>query len=110
MYYQHEVESLVIGYAIEDKHGLYCEMPRTCTVWGRYEYSDTTYDKRYHSACDTEVCRSRETEEREVIVQEIARPDGYRVEDEQWDVLYSAKRHNALYYTVERGFHLIVER
>ena len=91
MYYQHEVESLVIGYTIENKHGLYCEMPRACTIWSWNEYGDATYDKRYHSACDTEVCRSRETEEREVIVQEIARPDGYRVEEKQWDVLYSTK-------------------
>ena len=27
-------------------------------------------------------------------------PDGYGVEDEQWDVLYSAKRHNTLYDAV----------
>ena len=32
------------------------------------------------------------------------------IEKKQWDVLYSAKRHNAFYYTVERSFHLIVER
>ena len=91
MHYQYEVESLVIGYAIEDKHGLYCEMPRTCTIWSWYEYGYTTYDESYHSACDTEVRRSRETEEREVIVQEITRPDSDGVEDEERYVLHSTE-------------------
>ncbi len=91
MYYKHEIESLVIGNAIENEHGLNGEMPGTSTVRGWYEYGDTTNDKRYHSACDTEVCRSRETEEREVIVQEIACPDGDGVEEEERDILHSSE-------------------
>ena len=43
-------------------------------------------------------------------MQEIACPDGDGVEQEQRYVLHLTKRHDTLYYAVERGFHLIVER
>ena len=40
-----EVESLLVGYAIKNEHGLYCKMPRAGAVRRRHDDGDAAYDK-----------------------------------------------------------------
>lgn len=58
VHYQHEIQGLIVGHAIENEHGLYGEMPRACTVRSRYEYGDTANDECNHGTGDAEVSRS----------------------------------------------------
>ena len=44
---EHEIEGFYIGYTVENKHGLYSEMPGTGTVGRRYNDSDCAYDEGY---------------------------------------------------------------
>lgn len=110
VYYQHEVEGVVVSHAVQYKHGLHGEVPRTGAV-GRGHYDGYAADnERDQGALEAEAGGEVEAEERQVIVQEVAYPDAEGVEDEQRCVPDAFQRYHALPYSAQRGFHLIVYR
>ena len=52
---EHEVERIVRLDAVEDEHSLHGKVPRSGSVRGRDDDSDTTHDKGYQSAHQTQV-------------------------------------------------------
>ena len=42
---EYEVEGLRLGDAIENEHGLYSEVPRSCSVRSRHDDGDAADDK-----------------------------------------------------------------
>ena len=107
--YQHEVEGVVVGHAVEYEHGLYGEMPRPGSVGGGNYYGDAAYYERYQGALEAEVGGEVEAEERQVIVQEVANPDGEGVDYEQGGVLYAFERHHSLPYSADGVLYLIID-
>ena len=83
-------------------------MPRAGTVGGGHDDGNASHDKCDKCAGHAEVGCRLETEECEIIMQEIAAPDGHGEEDEQRNVLDLAKRHHALPYSADGVFHLII--
>ena len=54
--------------------------------------------------------REVETEEGEIVVQEIAHPNGQRIKREQWNVAHIFQRNHSLPDTTQRGLYLIIYR
>ena len=106
---KHEIKGLLVGYTIEDEHGLDSEMPGTGTVGGGYDDGYGAYDEGDQGTGETETGSTLETEEREVVMDEITAPDGKGVEQEQGLVTHAAQRHHALPDATERGAHLVVD-
>jgi hypothetical protein len=93
---EHKVERVDIAYAVEDEHCLNGKVPRTGTVRRRNDDSDAAHDERYESARHTKARRSLETEEREIVVEEVTRPDAQRERHEEPRVLHVAHSHGGL--------------
>ena len=83
-------------YAIKAHHGDDGKVPRTGSIGGRYKHGDTACHEHGKSCHPTQVGGKVETVECQVEVEEIAEPDGYRIEDEQWQVLHLAQREHSL--------------
>ena len=109
MYDEYEIKGLHIGYTIEYQHGLYREMPGTGTIGCRYDDGDGAHDKSDEGTTGSQVLREVETEEGQVIVQEVAHPDSQREADKKWDVTYSFQGDDTLPDAVDGGLHLIIE-
>lgn len=105
---KHEIKGLLIGYAIEDEHGLDSEMPGTGTVGGGYDDGNGAYDEGDKGTGETETGSTLETEERKVVMDEITAPDGEGVEKEQGLVTHAAQRHHALPDATEGAAYLII--
>ncbi len=82
MHDKHEIESVDIAYTIEYQHCLDCEMPRTSPVGCRHYNGDASHHESYEGALQSEVCGEVETEEREVVMQEVANPNPDGVKQE----------------------------
>ena len=108
MYDEDEIEGLMVGHSVEDEHGLHREMPRTGTVGRGDDYSDTAHDERHESARQPQVGGEVETEEGEVVMNEVAKPDANGEEEEQGDVLHVLQRGHALPDAMQGGLHFIV--
>lgn len=108
MHYKHEIKGLLVGDTIEDEHRLDGEMPGACSVGRRHDDGDGAHDEGDQGAGEAEVGGGVEAEEGEVVVDEIAAPDGEGVEKEQGFVPYVAQGHNALPDAAERGAYLII--
>lgn len=106
---KHEIKGLLVGYTIEDEHGLDSEMPGTGTVGGGYDDGNGAYDEGDKGTGETETGSTLETEERKVVMDEITAPDGEGVEKEQGLVTYAAQRHHALPDATEGGAYLVVD-
>jgi hypothetical protein len=50
---EYEVKGLVVGYAIENQHGLGGKMPGACTIGGRYDNGYGADDKGDERTADT---------------------------------------------------------
>ena len=105
---EHEIEGFYIGHAIENEHGLYGEMPRTGTVGGGYDDGYGAYDECHQRTAQSEMGREVEAEEGEIVVQEIAHPDGEGEEGEQGYVLDVLQRDDALPDAAKRRAYLII--
>ena len=105
---EYEVEGVGVCYAVEDEHRLHGEMPWAGTVRRWHDDGYGTYDERDHGAHDAEMGGEVEAEEREVIMQEIAEPDGEAVEDEQRHVAHMAQGCYALDDALQRCLYLII--
>jgi len=84
---EHEIECIVRLDAVEDKHRLHGEMPRSGSVGGRDDDGDAAHDESYQSAHQTQVRGRLEALEREIVVQKIAQPYSYGEGDEERNVL-----------------------
>ena len=93
---EHEVEGLNVGNAVEDEHGLDGEVPGTGSVGRGNDDGDGTYDEGHQGTAQSEVAGEVEAEEGEVVVQEIADPDGEGEGDEEGYVAYVLQRDDAL--------------
>lgn len=109
MYDEDEVEGMVVGYAVEDEHSLHCEMPGTGPVGSRHDYGDAAHDERHEGARQAKMGGEVETEEGEVVVNEIAEPDADGEKEKQGDVLHVFQRSHALPDAVQGGLHLVVD-
>ena len=69
---ENEVESLLIGYAIENQHRLHGKVPGSGTVGCGYDDGDGAYDERHQGTAQAQVGGEVETEEGQVVVQEVA--------------------------------------
>ena len=105
---EHKVERVDVAYAVEDEHCLNGKVPRTGTVRRRNDDGDAAHDERYESARHTKVRRSLETEEREIIVEEITRPYAQRERHEKPRVLHVAHSHDALPDATHHSAYLII--
>ena len=108
MHDKHEIKGLLVGDTIEDEHRLDGEMPGACSVGRRHDDGDGAHDEGDQGAGEAEVGGGVEAEEGEVVVDEIAAPDGEGVEKEQGFVPYVAQGHDALPDAAERGAYLII--
>ena len=108
MYYQHEIQGVCFRYSIEYEHGLYGEMPWSCPVRCRHYDGYGAYYERHHGTREREARSEAEAEEREVIVQEITRPDSERVEDVKGFVADIAQGEHTVNDTTCRRLHLII--
>lgn len=118
MHYQYERQRLVCrngGAAcqrgsIEQKHCLYSKMPWPGTVRRGHNdcyAADNECGKPTHQS---KLRREVETEEREIVMQEVASPYTEGEKDEKRNVLNTLQRCHPLPYPTQSGFHLIVER
>ena len=103
-----EVERVLVGNTIEDEHGLDGKVPRTGTVGGGYDDGYGAYDECHQRTAQSEMGREVEAEEGEIVVQEIAHPDGEGEEGEQGYVLDVLQRDDALPDAAKRRAYLII--
>ena len=66
---EHEPESLLISYAIENQHGLDGKVPGTSTIGRWHNDSEVGYDKGYQRTTNPQMGRKVEAEERQVVMQ-----------------------------------------
>ena len=88
VYDEHEVEGVGFLHAIEDEHRLHGKVPGTGTVGRRHNHGDAAYDESYQCTRQPQTGCGIKAEECQVVVQEVAAPDGEGVEDEQRDVAH----------------------
>ena len=105
---EHEEERVVGSHAIEQEHGLHGEVPGPCSVGCGHHHGYRSHDEGHQGAAHSQVGGGVEAEEREVVVEEIAQPDGRREADEERHVLHVAHRQHALPQSEEYSFHLII--
>ena len=105
---EHEVEGVVGPHAVEDEHCLHGKMPRACPVGRRHDDGDAAHDEGDQRTHHAETRRGLKAKEGEIVVEEVAAPNGQREEDEQRHVFHIAQRHHALPDAAERVFHLII--
>ncbi len=103
-----EVERIVFLYAIENEHGLHGEMPRASTVGCGHDNGYAANDEGDQRTGHAQLGCRLEAEECQVVMQEVASPDGEGEEQKQWHVAHLAKRGDALPDTGERVLHLII--
>lgn len=77
---EHEIESLCFSHPIENEHCFHGEMPWSGTIWCWHDNGYGAHDEGCEGTARSQVFGVVEAEEREVIVQEIACPDGKREE------------------------------
>ena len=75
MHDEYKPEGLFISHAIEDKHRLDGEVPWASSVWRRHDDGEVGHHERYQCTTDAKVLREVETEEGEVVMQEVHHPD-----------------------------------
>lgn len=107
---EHEIERVALGHAIEDQHRLDGKMPRAGAVGRGDEHGDAADDEGHQRAGHSKTGGEAETEEREVVVEEIADPDACGRRKEQWYVAHVAQRQDALKDAAQRHLHLIIYR
>ena len=83
-------------------------MPRTRTIGRGNNDGYGAYDECYQGTAQTEILREVETEERQVIMQEVTEPDAEGEKDKQRHVLHVFHREHTLPDARERRFHLII--
>lgn len=105
---EYKIKGLLVGNAVEDKHGFHREMPWTGTVGSWYNDCYGADDEGDKGTGDAEVGGGIETEKGEVVMDEVAAPYRQGVENKQRLVPYAAQRHHALPYTAEGGAHLVI--
>ena len=88
MYDEDEVECRLVGDAIEDEHGLDGEMPGACSVGSGHDDGDASHDEGDEGTLHAEPGGEVEAEEGEVVMEEIAQPDGEAVERKQTDAAH----------------------
>ena len=80
-------EGLLIGYAIENEHGLDGEMPGTGTIGCGYDDGEVGYHKRHQRTANAETGRKVEAEKGEIVMQEVHQPDADGEEQVERQVL-----------------------
>ena len=84
---EYEPEGLLVGHAIEDKHGLDGEVPGTGAVGRGYDDGEVGHHEGYQRTADAEVGREVEAEEGKIVMQEIHYPDADGEKQIEWQVL-----------------------
>ena len=75
MHDEHKPKGLFISHAIEDEHRFDGKVPRPRSIGGWDNDCEVGNDKGYQCTTDAEVGCKVETEEGEVIMQEVHHPD-----------------------------------
>ena len=105
-----EVEGLGVGHAIEDEHGLHGEVPGAGTVWRGHDDGYGADNERDQRTTQSEVAGEVETEEGQVVMQEVANPYTKGEEQEQGNVAHIFQRDDALPDAFQRRAYLIIYR
>ena len=72
---QYEPQGLLVGYTVENEHGLDGKVPGAGTIGCWYDNGKVGYYERYQGTTDAEIRCEVKAEERQVIMQEVAHPD-----------------------------------
>ena len=110
MYDQYKPEGLFVGYTVEDEHGLDGEVPRASSIGRWHDNSKVGHDEADQRTANAQVLREVETEERQVVVQEVAHPDANGEKQVERQVLDPPQREHALPNAAQCHLHLIIYR
>ena len=65
---KYEVQGLLVNHSIENQHGLYGEVPRTCSVGRWYNDRNAAHHEGNQSTGESQMTGEVEAEEREVVM------------------------------------------
>ena len=107
---EHKVEGVGGAHAVEDEHRLHGEVPGARSVGGGDDDRDAAHDERHDGTIESQPACGFETEEREVVVEEVARPDGHRPEHVERRVVDLPQTGDAHEEVAQHVLYLVVHR
>ena len=108
VYDENEEEGIVCLNAIEYEHCLDGKMPRTGSVWSRYDDRYAAHDECHQTAHQIEMGGCFEALEGEIVVEEIAQPDAQCKGDVERYISDTFQRDDTLPESSQCCFHLII--
>ena len=105
---EHKIEGVVGPHAVKDEHCLHGKMPRARPVGRGHDDGNAAHNECDQCAHHAKTRCGLEAKEGEIVVEEVAAPNGQCEENEERHVFHIAQRHHALPDAAERVFHLII--